>query len=160
MKVSDREPESAMKYSISILCVLPLFLFLSLFSLSSCVTTEDVDLSHLERNPDVLGQRTGRADALAGRDDDYSRHLHKLHPDADEDDFEDAYEDAYEEGEDELEEREDRYDSYSGRDYDSGYDQGERDRQRGLSRDPRRHEGSAGLSRSWIDGYQDGWNER
>ena len=141
-----------------------LFLFLCV-PLPSCVTTDD---SYLERDPEALGRRTGRADALAGRDDDYTRHLHQLHPSADEDDFEDAYDDAYGEAEDERDSRqEDRYSAhdYSTRQaYDAGYNQGELDRVRGLSRNPRRHpgsdSGSSSVSRAWIDGYEDGWNGR
>ncbi|MCB1077473.1 MAG: hypothetical protein KDM91_11355 [Verrucomicrobiae bacterium] len=87
---------------------LPPLSILALFALSllpACVTNEQ-DLSHLERDPEAFGARVGRSDAFAGLDDDYSRHLHRLHPDADEEDFEDAYEDAYEDAEDEMEDRE------------------------------------------------------
>ncbi|MCB1064990.1 MAG: hypothetical protein KDN20_19000 [Verrucomicrobiae bacterium] len=141
-------------------------LFVLFGLLVSCAS--DVDYSHLERDPEALGQRTGRADAYAGRDDDYSRHLDELHPDADEDDFEDAYDDAYEEAEEEIEEREereeerrDRRDASTQRTYDDGYEQGELDRHRGLSRNPRRHDaysGSSSISRAWTEGYEDGWN--
>ncbi len=147
--------------------LLPTFRVLSLLLLlalsAGCASTPEADLGHLERDPEALGRRTGRADALAGRDDDYSRHLHELHPDADEDDFEDAYDEAYEEAEEEMEEREERRESAAGRAYDAGHAQGELDRRRGLSRDPDRHR-DAGLGSSrdrntWVDGYLDGWND-
>lgn len=142
------------------------YLFLSfassvLFFQVSCETTE-VDYSHLEQDPESFGYRMGRADALAGRDYDYERYLDRLHPDVDEEDFEDAYDDAYEEGEEELEEREEAREDYYGEAYDDGYARGEIDRDRGLSRDPYRHDvatsGSSRFTDAWVDGYRDGWN--
>lgn len=152
-----------MKHASSLILAVPLFVALLLAT--SCVTN-DADYSHLERDPVALGMRTGRADAFAGRDDDYTRHLHELHPDADEEDFEDAYDDAYDDAEDELDEIEEQRDAHressARRAYDSGYDQGEADRRRGLSRNPRRHDdaysGSSSINRAWSDGYEDGWN--
>ena len=154
-----------MKPFAALVFALPFFLFA--FLTTSCVTN-DADYSHLERDPVALGERTGRADAFAGRDDDYTRHLHELHPDADEEDFEDAYDDAYDDAEDEMDEleeqREASRETSSRRAYDSGYDQGELDRYRGLSRNPRRHDaasaGSSSANRAWIDGYEEGWNDR
>lgn len=133
--------------------------------LVSCVSTPDD--SYLERNPVAFGQRTGRADALAGRDADYSRHLGYLHPSADEDDFEDAYDDAYEDAEDEMDDQRVRPTSHefsTRQAYDAGFDQGELDRHRGLSRNPDRHSasrrGSSSAAHAWISGYEDGWNDR
>jgi hypothetical protein len=133
--------------------------------LVSCVSTPDD--SYLERNPVAFGQRTGRADAEAGRDADYTRHLRYLHPSVDEDDFEDAYDDAYGEAEDEMEDRRERPTSHefaTRQAYDAGFEQGELDRHRGLSRNPDRHSasrrGSSSVVHAWISGYEDGWNER
>ena len=122
---------------------------------------------YLERDPEVLGKRTGRADALAGLSQDYKRHMRELHPSADEDDFEDAYDDAYDDAEDEVEDH--RFvptpitPDYGGggRAYENGYEEGLEDRGRGLSRNPYRHDEAASGSRgaqAWISGYEDGWN--
>ena len=147
-----------MKFPISLSRSLPLLL---VWLFVSCETTE-IDYSHLEGDPESFGYRVGYADGLDGRDYDYERYLHRLHPDVDEDDFEDAYDDAYEEGEDEREEREEAREDYYAEAYDSGYVRGETDRERGLSRDPYRHgdatTGSSRFSHSWIEGYRDGWN--
>lgn len=134
--------------------------------LVSCLTTAPT--TYLERDPEALGRRTGRADALAGRSSDYERHLHELHPSADQDDFEDAYETAYDDAEDEIGDREDDRQSsheYSTQQaYNSGRATGQDDRDRGLSRNPFRHDaaaiGSSSITHSWIEGYNRGWNGR
>jgi hypothetical protein len=125
----------------------------------------------LERDPEVLGRRTGRGDSLAGLSQNQQRHLREFHPSADEDDFEDAYDDAYNDAEDERDEQRERVedrrssheDALNGA-YESGYDAGTLDHRRGLSRNPHRHEGatrgSSSISESWIAGYEDGWNGR
>lgn len=137
--------------------------------LVSCLTTAP-NGPYLERDPEVLGQRTGREDALAGRDSDFERHLRELHPSADVDDFEDAYDDAYEAAEDALDDHRDRdhddgtssHGYASGQAYGSGYAMGELDRSRGQSRSAYRHEGassgSSSIQASWVAGYEDGWN--
>lgn len=137
--------------------------------LVSCLTTSP-NGPYLERDPEVLGKRTGRADAMAGRDSDFERHLRELHPSADVDDFEEAYDDAYEAAEDALDDDRDRdredlsggYGNGGGQSYGAGYAMGELDRSRGLSRNAYRHDGAAADSPSvaspWIAGYEDGWN--
>ncbi len=137
-----------------------------LFSLLvACASTSG---PYLERDPEKLGKRTGREDALSGLNQDYKRHLRELHPSADEDDFEDAYDDAYDDAEDEADDR--RFapmpvnPSYGGggHAYEDGFDEGQEDRARGLSRNPYRHDeagyGTAHGAQAWISGYEDGWN--
>lgn len=136
-------------------------LFLILVACASSPST-----IYLERDPEKLGKRTGREDALAGLSQDYKRHMRELHPSADEDDFEDAYDDAYDDAEDEVEDH--RFTpmpinpSYGGgQAYEDGYEEGQEDRSRGLSRNPYRHDEAASTARgaqAWISGYEDGWN--
>lgn len=123
---------------------------------------------YLERDPEALGRRTGRADALAGLSQRFERHLGELHPSADEDDFEDAYDDAYEAAQDAIEDhnddRQSAYEAATDRAREAGYEAGDHDHDRGLSRNPYRHgesrEGSSSVSEAWIAGYEDGWNGR
>jgi hypothetical protein len=146
----------------TLLSRVPVLLAIGLIAL--LVSCETTGYGHLERNPEALGKRTGRADAFAGLSQDYERHLRELHPDADEDDFEDAYDDAYDQAEEEIEEREERREEARehsrGRAYEQGYSAGEEDRVRGLSRNAYRHGSVGSVSGSWVDGYEDGWNGR
>jgi hypothetical protein len=127
----------------------------------------------LERDPERLGRSAGWEDALAGQGQDYQRHLAKLHPRADEDDFVEAYLESYRAAEISLAEQRARDaarnaapHSHGFRDdpdqaFDAGRDAGRRDRQRGLSRNAHRHagatEGPASATKAWILGYGEGW---
>jgi hypothetical protein len=116
----------------------------------------------LERDPQAFGWRMGREDALAGRSENHERHLYRLSPSADAEDYEDAYDDAYSDAEDEVqrrsEAREEAIEAAAERNFNAGYQAGEADRDRGLSRNPNRH--GTSLSNRWIEGYMAGWNER